>query len=479
MTIFTGGCQCGAVRFRVRAGSARRRSAIAACARRRSAASTPRWCRCRRAVRLDDARTEAVPIVESCDARVLRGVRDAADLRGAGRDRAGDRRLRRSGGRRTDDPVRHRGEIALYRQAARTAHAFEPRRTSRATLIWQDRVPPASGPAGCRGRNADRGTSHERALRGLYPEIEPFETRHARRRRRPPDLLGALRHPGAKPAVFLHGGPGGGCSPVHRRLFDPARLRRPALRPARLRPLDAPCLARGQHHLASRRRHRAAAAMVGAEKWLVFGGSWGSTLALAYAETHPERVSELVLRGIYTLTRPRLDWYYQFGVSEMFPGQMGAVPGADPAAERGDMMMAYRRRLVGDDPAEQLAAAKAWSIWEGETITLMPDESLTAGLLRRPFRARLRADREPLFRPCRMAGGGAAPARRAPSRGHSRRHRPRPLRHAMPGAHAWNSCQGPGRMRTFIWWRAPATPSTEPGILDRLIRATDRFAGKA
>ena len=118
--------------------------------------------------------------------------------------------------------------------------------------------------------------------------------------------------------------------------------------------------------------------MAGFDKWLVFGGSWGSTLALAYAETHPERVSELVLRGIYTLTRPELDWYYQFGVSEMFPDKWERFLAPIPEAERGDMMAAYRKRLIGTDRKAQVEAARAWSLWEGETITLLPEPETSA-----------------------------------------------------------------------------------------------------
>ena len=114
------------------------------------------------------------------------------------------------------------------------------------------------------------------------------------------------------------------------------------------------------------------------DKWLVFGGSWGSTLALAYAETHPERVSALVLRGIYTVTKAELAWYYQFGVSEMFPDKWERFQAPIPPQERGDMIAAYRKRLTGDDPAVQIEAARAWSLWEGETITLLPDPKFSA-----------------------------------------------------------------------------------------------------
>ena len=116
--------------------------------------------------------------------------------------------------------------------------------------------------------------------------------------------------------------------------------------------------------------------LMGADKWQVFGGSWGSTLSLAYAEKYPERVSELILRGVYMITKPELDWYYQFGVSQMHPEKWEEFIAPIPEDERHDMIGAYRKRLTGDDEAAKLEAAKAWSIWEGQTITLMPDPGL-------------------------------------------------------------------------------------------------------
>jgi proline iminopeptidase len=117
--------------------------------------------------------------------------------------------------------------------------------------------------------------------------------------------------------------------------------------------------------------------LMGVGRWQVFGGSWGSALALAYAETHPERVTELVLRGIFTLRRFELEWYYQFGGSMLFPDKWERFVAPIPLAERGDMMAAYRRRLIGDDTAEQLTAAKAWAQWEGETLTLLPEPAVS------------------------------------------------------------------------------------------------------
>ena len=189
-------------------------------------------------------------------------------------------------------------------------------------------------------------------------------------------------NPGGKPAVFLHGGPGGGFSPEHRRLFDPAHYRvllfdqrgcgqsTPARLPGR------------QHDLASGRGHRALRELMGVERWLVFGGSWGSTLALAYAQTHPERVSELVLRGIFLLRRWELLWYYQHGASLLFPDKWERFLAPIPEDEQDDLIGAYRRRLTDPDPEVQLRAARAWSLWEGETITLLPNEALQSAVRR-------------------------------------------------------------------------------------------------
>ena len=211
------------------------------------------------------------------------------------------------------------------------------------------------------------------ARRSLYPEIEPFDSGFLQVSDLHTLYYEQSGNPDGKPVVFLHGGPGGGVNPKCRRFFDPARYRivlfdqRGCGRSTPHASLESNTT---WHLVADIEQLRE---LAGAEKWQVFGGSWGSTLALAYAETHPERVSELIVRGVYTLTRAELDWYYQFGVSEMFPDKWERFQAPIPEAERGDMMAAYRRRLVGSDRNAQIEAARAWSIWEGETITLLPD----------------------------------------------------------------------------------------------------------
>jgi proline iminopeptidase len=216
------------------------------------------------------------------------------------------------------------------------------------------------------------------ARRSFYPAIEPYE--HGRL------AVGdghdiyweACGNPHGRPALFLHGGPGGGCTPTHRRLFDPARYRIVLFdqRGCGRSTPHASLEANTTWHLvadAERLRER-----LGIERWLVFGGSWGSALALAYAETHPERVSALIVRGIFTLRRAELAWYYQYGASELFPESWERFLEPIPKAERHDLIAAYRARLTHPDRAVRLRAAKAWSVWEGETITLLPDLEIAA-----------------------------------------------------------------------------------------------------
>ncbi|EIM27433.1 prolyl aminopeptidase [Microvirga lotononidis] len=211
-------------------------------------------------------------------------------------------------------------------------------------------------------------------MRTFYPEIEPYD--HGLLdvgdgHRVYWELCG---NPKGKPVVFLHGGPGGGCTPTQRRLFDPDKYRillfdqRGCGRSTPYASLEANTT---WHLVADIERLRA---ILGVEKWMVFGGSWGSTLALAYAETHPERVTELVLRGIFTLRRSELLWYYQEGASWIFPDKWEGFLAPIPEEERGDLMAAYRKRLIDPDPVVRAKAARAWSLWEGETITLLHNQ---------------------------------------------------------------------------------------------------------
>ncbi|MBI0329818.1 prolyl aminopeptidase [Burkholderia plantarii] len=210
----------------------------------------------------------------------------------------------------------------------------------------------------------------------MYPPAEPYAHGHLDTGDGHRVYWERCGTPGAKPAVFLHGGPGAGCGPSHRQLFDPARYD--------VLLFDQRGCGRSTPHASLRNNTtwhlvddiERLREMVGVDRWLVFGGSWGSTLALAYAETHPQRVSELILRGIFTLRHAELLWYYQEGASWLFPDLWESFLAPIPEAERGDLITAYRRRLTGDDEAAKLEAALAWSLWEGRTITLLPSPEL-------------------------------------------------------------------------------------------------------
>lgn len=209
--------------------------------------------------------------------------------------------------------------------------------------------------------------------RTLYPEIEPFETGRLAVGDGHELYFEVCGNPEGKPVVFLHGGPGAGCSPKARRFFDPARYRIVLFdqRGCGRSTPHASLHANTTWHLVADievlRRH------LGIERWQVFGGSWGSTLALAYAQTHPERVTELVLRGIFMLRRWELEWFYQAGADALFPDAFDDYLAAIPPVERGDLMSAYYRRLTSDNAEIRLAAAKAWSVWEARTSFLLQD----------------------------------------------------------------------------------------------------------
>lgn len=181
--------------------------------------------------------------------------------------------------------------------------------------------------------------------------------------------------PDGRPCVILHGGPGGAINPTMRRFFDPRRWRMALFDQrgcGRSRPnaeLDDNTTWKLIEDIERLREH------LGVEKWTVFGGSWGSTLALAYAITHPERVEALVLRGVFLLTQKELRWFYQDGASMLFPDAWEHFLETIPPAERGDMVSAYHRRLTHADRRVQARAAAAWSQWEGDTISLRGPEA--------------------------------------------------------------------------------------------------------
>jgi proline iminopeptidase len=215
-------------------------------------------------------------------------------------------------------------------------------------------------------------------MAGLFPEIEPYDSGVLR-----VDALHSVYYeqcgnPHGKPAIFVHGGPGGGSSPMHRRFWDPAVYR--------IVLFDQRGCGRSTPHAELRdnttwdlvedmeriREHLAI------DRWQLFGGSWGSTLSLAYAQEHPDRVTDMVLRGIFLLRRREIQWYYQEGASRIFPEAWQEFLEPIPEDERRDLVTAYYRRLMSPDRTERIRAARAWSVWEGKTSRLVPDPELIA-----------------------------------------------------------------------------------------------------
>ncbi len=315
--------------------------------------------------------------------------------------------------------------------------------------------------------------------RTLYPEFEPYRSGHLDVGDGHSLYWELSGNPNGKPIVFLHGGPGGGSSPAHRRQFDPERYnilvfdQRGCGRSTPYASLQANTT---WHLVEDIERLRVEVA--GVEKWMVFGGSWGSTLSLAYAQKYPERASELVLRGIFLFQQYEIDWLYrEGGASAVYPDKWDEFVAPIPQDERGDLVEAYRRRLTGEDADERLRAARAWSKWEAETVTMLPrpeviDEFTSA----EKAVAIARIENHYMATKGWLEEGqllrGAEKLRAIPGI-------------IVQGRH--DSCTPP----RAAWQLKQAWPEVdlqivpdaghlydEPGILDGLIRATDRFAGR-
>jgi len=316
------------------------------------------------------------------------------------------------------------------------------------------------------------------ARRTLYPAIDAHEVGRLRVSSTHELYYEVSGNPEGKPVVFVHGGPGGGTNPNQRRFFNPEAYR--------IVLFDQRGCGRSTPHaslednttwdlVADMERLRA---HLGVERWQVFGGSWGSTLALAYAERHPDRVAELVLRGVFLLRRAELLWFYQSGASALFPEAWQAYLEHIPAPERGDMMAAYYRRLTSADLDERLAAARVWSVWEASTSFLRPqpayleragsDAAFALAFARIEChyfvnRGFFEVDGQLLRDVGRIA--------RIPGVIVQGRYDV-----VCPAKSAWELSQAwPGGRLEIV---ADAGHSSyEPGIIDRLVRATDGFVG--
>jgi len=210
----------------------------------------------------------------------------------------------------------------------------------------------------------------------MYPSIQPYKAQQL-----PVDDLHSLYveesgNPDGVPVLFLHGGPGASCEPCHRQYFNPERYRIVLFdqRGSGQSTPHAELTDNTTWHLVDdieRIRQQ-----LGIKKWILFGGSWGSTLSLAYAEVHPDHVLGLILRGIFLCRDEDIQWFYQHGASRLYPDAWQSFLAPIPNNERTDMVAAYYHRLTSENEIERMAAAKAWSVWEGTTATLEPDKSI-------------------------------------------------------------------------------------------------------
>jgi len=320
----------------------------------------------------------------------------------------------------------------------------------------------------------DMQTSQRRTL---YPPIEPYETGmldvgdgHS--------LYWELSgNPNGKPAVMLHGGPGGGSSPDHRRQWNPEKYK--------ILVFDQRGCGKSTPYASLENNttwdlvddiEKLRTQVSKVDKWQVFGGSWGSTLSLAYSQTYPERVTEIILRGIFQFDQYEIDWMYKAGgASQVYPDKWDEFEQAIPEAERGDLVQAYRKRLLSDDKDEQLRAAQAWSKWEGDIVTLLPSPS-TVEHFTSPEVAIAVARIENHY----MATNGWFEEGQLLKGAEKLRGIPGVI---VQGRH--DTCTPPAA----AWALKKAWPEVdlqivpdgghlfnEPGILDGLVRATDRFA---
>ncbi len=209
----------------------------------------------------------------------------------------------------------------------------------------------------------------------LYPSIEPFHTEFLKVSDGFEIYMEQVGNPNGQPVIFFHGGPGGGITPDYRRFFDPNHYH--------VILFDQRGAGRSRPHAELKNNTtwkliedtESIRKKLNIEKWIVFGGSWGSTLALVYAETHPERVQGLCLRGIFTCRPQEIQWFYQEGASRIYPDAFEAYQNHIPKEEQQDLVKAYYKRLTSEDQNIRLAAAKHWSVWEGSTSQLFPEEN--------------------------------------------------------------------------------------------------------
>lgn len=311
----------------------------------------------------------------------------------------------------------------------------------------------------------------------FYPEIKPYQ-RHQIAVEPPHELyVDESGNPDGIPVLFVHGGPGAGCGKYDRRFFDPEVYR--------IVLFDQRGAGRSRPHAELENNTtqklvqdiEVIRTALGIDKWVLFGGSWGSTLSLVYAQTYPERVMGLILRGIFLCRREDLLWFYQAGANRLFPDFWDDFAAQIPETERSDMIGAYYRQLIGENQIQQMSAAKTWAGWEGRTATLKPCQDVVDSFTE-PHRAlslaRIEAhyfvndaflEHNQILRDAHKLAG--IPGMIV----HGRYDVICPLDNAYALHKAW-----PGSELQII--REAGHASREPGIVDALIRATDDLAQK-
>ena len=315
----------------------------------------------------------------------------------------------------------------------------------------------------------------------FYPEIEPFDTGMLDVGDGQELYWETSGDPNGKPAVFLHGGPGAAVTPQHRRLFDPAKYRI-VLFDQRGSGRSRPHVSEPGFDLSTHTTWNLVADIerlrehLGVDRWQVFGGSWGSTLALAYAETHPDRVTELVLRGVFTLRASELYWFYEGTAGQLFPDLWERFAAQAPDAEPGGYMTEYHRLLNDPDPAVHLPAAVAWATWEASTITLLPQPDTVAAFADPRFALAFARIENHYF-----VNGGFMRDGQLIADAHVLRDIPGVIVQGRydictPPVTAWDLHRAWPEAE-FVMVPDAGHAFDEPGTLSALIEATDRFAG--
>ena len=312
--------------------------------------------------------------------------------------------------------------------------------------------------------------------RGLYPEITPYRSGRLRVSDLHELYYEECGNPAGKPALVLHGGPGGGMSAFLRQGHDPARYRIILFdqRGCGKSTPHASLVDNTTWHLVS--DIEVLRAHLGIDRWQVAGGSWGSTLALAYALAHPGRVTELVLRGIFTLRKSEIDWFYQAGADQLFPDAWERYLSVIPMTERGDLVAAYYRRLTGEDAAARRVAAREWSLWEGTTLSLWPNPARETAFAEDDFAAAMAAIECHYF----VNGGFFDHDGWIIANAHRLRDIPAVIIQGRydvvtPARTAWDLHRVWPEAQLVLVPDAGHT-GTEPGIADAMVRATDGFA---